>query len=592
MKSIGNRRISRRRAVQFGVAGVAASAAGGTAAFAQPGDQGSGERMSAHQTSAPYDELEEMSLSEMRAAIDAGDLTSRELTNMYLARIDALDRQGPSLRSVIQLNPEAGAIAAQRDAELANGQIRGPLHGIPVLLKDNIDTADELYTTAGSLALMASRPAQDATVAAKLREAGAVILGKANLTEWANFRAFQASSGWSARGGQTRNPYALDRSPSGSSSGSAVAVAANLVAVALGTETNGSIVSPASVNGVVGVKPTVGLTSRAGVIPISSTQDTVGVLGRTVEDAAMAMGVLTGVDPRDPATEASEGQSHTDYTQFLNADGLTGTRIGVPRNAGFTGYSPETDRIFEQVLDVFRVLGAEIVDPADIPTVDALNELPGAFERLQYEFKRDINLYLDERQDPEISSLEDLIAFNERYREQEMTFFGQEIFEMSQAYTDADDEMYEELNERLTRQAGPEGIDAALDEHQLDALVAPAFAPASMIDLVHGEQFLGASSGIAAMAGYPLVTVPMGYAFGLPVGLTFMGTAFSEPTLLRLAYAFEQATKVRRPPTYRENSVDLDGSLTGVESAAAAGAVEAGATPDVEIATPESTPGM
>jgi amidase len=578
--------------MQLGAAGVALGTAGSAAAFARQGGGTSGPDMRRYSAAAPYSMLEEMTVSDMRAALDNGDLTAHELVNMYISRIEALDQQGPTLKSVLQLNPEAVAIAIERDRELADGQGRGPLHGIPVLIKDNIDTADGMYTTAGSLALMESTPVRDATVAAKLRDAGAVILGKSNLSEWANFRGFQSSSGWSARGGQTRNPYGLDRTPSGSSSGSAAAVAANLVAVALGTETDGSVMSPSSHCGVVGIKPTVGLTSRAGVIPISASQDTVGVHGRTVEDAAMALGVLTGVDPRDPATDASDGQSHTDYTQFLDLEGLRGARIGVPRNAGFTGYSPETDQVFEQTLLVLKALGAEIVDPADIPTAEALGEVPGEFERLMYEFKRDINLYLQEREDPEIHTLEDLIAFNEEHREEEMVFFGQEIFEMSQAYTDEDASMYEELNERLHRQAGPEGIDAVLEEHQLDALIAPSTHPATMIDLVHGEQFPGASTGPAAMAGYPMITVPMGHAFGLPVGLAFMGTAFSEPMLLRLAYAFEQATRVRRPPTFPESTVVPALTLTGVQGPSVPGMATPAATPDLEGATPVATPGM
>lgn len=584
--------MSRRRIVKYGAAGLALSAAGGATALARPGDNPAAFALAEYQTAAPHRELEEMTVAEMRAALDAGDLTSRELVNMYIARIEAIDQYGPALQSVLQLNPDAAIIASERDEERANGQVRGPLHGIPVLIKDNIDTADQMNTTAGSLALMESQPAQDATVAAKLRDAGAVILGKTNLSEWANFRSTQASSGWSGRGGQTRNPYALDRTPSGSSSGSAAAVAANLTAVALGTETDGSVISPSSHCGVVGIKPTVGLTSRAGVIPIAASQDTVGVHARTVEDAAVTLGVLTGVDDRDPATSASEGHSHTDYTQFLNASGLQGARIGVPRNAGFTGYSPEADQMFDRAIDVLRALGAEIVDPADIPTAEDLNATPGEFERLMFEFKRDINLYLQERQDPDIRTLADLITFNERFREQEMVFFGQEIFEMSEAFSDADQEMYDELNERLARQSGPEGIDAALQANQLDALVAPSTHPATSIDVVNGEKFPGASTGPAAMAGYPIITVPMGYAFGLPVGLAFMGTAFSEPTLLSLAYAFEQATLVRRPPTFRSNTVALDGSLTGVELPSVAGMSTPQASPDVDGATPEATPGM
>jgi amidase len=592
MKDPVSHQISRRRVVQYGAAGLAASAAGRATVLARSGSDSAKGHLTSFRASAPYSELEEMTVAEMRAAIDAGDLTSRDLVDMYIARIEALDQGGPSLKSVLQLNPDARAIAAERDEELAGGTSRGPLHGIPVLLKDNIDTADSLYTTAGSLALMGSTPAEDATVAAQLRDAGAVILGKTNLTEWANFRANQASSGWSGRGGQTLNPYALDRTPSGSSSGSAVAVAANLTAIALGTETNGSIVSPASVNGVVGIKPTVGLTSRAGVIPIAASQDSVGILSRTVEDAAIALGVLTGVDDRDPATSASEGQSHTDYTQFLDENGLQGVRLGVPRDANFTGYSPETDQIFEQTLDALRALGAEVVDPADIPTVEDLNATPGSFDRLKFEFKRDLNAYLEERQDPEIGSLADLIAFNEEHRDEEMVFFQQEVFEASEAFGEDDQAAYEELSERLTRQSGPEGIDAVLAEHDLDALIAPSFSPATMIDLVHGEQFLGASSGIAAMAGYPVISVPMGFAFGLPVGLTFMGTAYSEPTLLKLAHAFEQATLVRRPPTFRPNSVALNGSMLGIEGPTVPGTATPEASPDTEGGTPEATPGM
>lgn len=572
--------VSRRRAIQIGTSAAVAATLAPQTGTAAPRNGENGTYVS---TQSVHEDLVEQSIADLQNALESGEYTSLELVDRYLARIDALDTAGPALNSVLQVNPEARAIAAELDAERADGAIRGPLHGIPVMLKDNFETADEMYTTAGSLALMSSKPVADATVVAKLREAGAIILGKTNLSEWANMRSFQASSGWSGRGGQTRNPYALDRSPSGSSSGSAVAVSANLVPVALGTETNGSIVSPASINGVVGVKPTVGLTSRAGVIPLALSQDTSGVLARTVTDAAIVLGMIAGPDDRDEATAASEGKVE-DYASALDASALQGARLGIARNAGFTGYSPETDALFDLTIEALKALGAEIIDPADIPTMDALNETPGSWDRMQYEFKRDLNAYLEERGDPEIGSLADLIAFNDEHAAGEMPYFGQEIFHLAEAIElDAVQADQEALDERLRRIAGPEGIDTVLQEHELDALIAPAFAPASMIDLVHGEQFLGASSGVAAVAGYPLVTVPMGAAYGLPIGLTLMGTAFSEASLLSLAYAFEQATKMRRVPTFRPNTVDLGGAELGID-----GPVVAGMNDDE--GTPEATP--
>jgi amidase len=501
--------------------------------------------------------------------MDARQLTSRRLTEMYLARIAALDKAGPAINAIMELNPDALAQADALDRERAAGAARGPLHGIPLLLKDNIDTADRMLTTAGSLALVGSRPRQDATVAARLRQAGAVLLGKTTLSEWANFRSTHSSSGWSGRGGQCRNPYALDRSPCGSSSGTPAAVAANLAAAGLGTETDGSVVCPSSACSVVGIKPTVGLTSRAGVIPISHSQDTVGTHGRTVADAAALLGPLTGVDPRDQATEASAGNAQTDYTQFLDPNGLRGARIGVPRGS-FWGYSEEADAICEAAVRALRDLGAEVVDPADIPTAEAMGEEPGEFEVLLYEFKADLNTYLAERGDPAMRTLEDLIRFNDEHAAEEMPYFAQEIFLMAQERGPLTDQVYLDAlakNHRLSRE---EGIDAVMAQHRLDALVAPTGSPPWMIDLINGDLFLGASSSPAAMAGYPIVSVPAGYAYGLPVGLSFIGRAWSEPTLIRLAYAFEQATRVRQAPRFLPSTVVPLGVVTSVRAASVA----------------------
>jgi amidase len=503
------------------------------------------------------DPLPERTILELQAAMEAGELTSQALVRGYLARIEAIDQAGPQLRSIIELNPAALTIAAELDAERAATGSRGPLHGIPILLKDNIDTADQMLTTAGSLSLVGSRPTQDATVAKKLREAGVVLLGKTNLSEWANFRSTRSTSGWSARGGQTRNPYVLDRNPCGSSSGSAVAAAANLAAVTLGTETDGSIVCPASANGVVGLKPSVGLTSRAGLIPISHSQDTVGPIARTVADAAVVLGALTGVDARDPATGASADNFSGDYTQFLELEGLRGARIGVPREVYF-GYNTEVDQIIETALATMQAAGALIIDPADIPTALDMKNGAGEFEVLLYEFKANLNQYLASRvpntNDPELPqprSLADIIAFNEANAELEMPLFKQEIFYAAEAKGPLTEPAYQEAlatNRWLSQQAG---IDAVMDQYQLDALVAPTGSPAWPIDPVRGDLVSGGSASPAAMAGYPLITVPAGYISGLPVGITFMGRAFSEPVLIRLAYAFEQATGMRRTPPFR-----------------------------------------
>ena len=498
----------------------------------------------------PFAELEEMTLAHMREAMEAGRLSSRKLVEMYLTRIEHLDRQGPALRAVIETNPDALPLADVLDRERAEGRVRGPLHGIPLLLKDNIDTADAMHTTAGSLALVGARPALDAFVAQRLRTAGALLLGKANLSEWANFRSTHSSSGWSARGGQARNPYALDRSPCGSSSGSASAVAASLAAASLGTETDGSILCPAGVNGVVGIKPTLGLTSRAGVIPIAHSQDTVGPFGRTVADAAALLGAIAGVDPRDQATHASGGRFHSDYTQFLDAGSLRGARLGVARTKYF-GYHPATDAVIEQALAVLRARGAVLVDPADIPTAAAMEESDAELTVLLYEFKADLNAYLAQVDgDPAIRSIEDLIAFNVAHADDEMPYFGQEIVIRAAEKGPLTDEAYLHALATNRRLARDEGIDAVMRQHQLDALVMPTGAPGWNIDLIDGDHHLGGSAQPAALAGYPAVSVPAGEVHGMPVGITFMGLAFSEPKLIALAYAYEQATHARRAPAF------------------------------------------
>lgn len=493
--------------------------------------------------------LEEVTIAELQAAMEEGEFTAVELVNAYIERIEAIDQDGPRLNSILEINPDALDIAQALDEERRTSGARSPLHGIPILLKDNIDTADRMRTTAGSLALMNSTPARDAFIVQRLRDAGAVILGKTNMSEWANFRSTRSSSGWSGRGGQCKNPYILDRNPCGSSSGSGAATSANLTAGSIGTETDGSIVCPATANGVVGIKPTVGLLSRSGIIPISHNQDTPGPHARVVADAAAILGAMVGVDPEDPATAPSEGRAYTDYTQFLDPNGLQGARIGVARQS-VTGYSEETDRLFEQAIQAMRDAGAIIIDPADIPTINEITTGPTELTVLLYDFKHDLNAYLAARNDPDIRTLADLIAFNEENAEQELRWFGQELFLMAQEKGELTDPEYIEALETNHRLGRTEGIDAVLQAHQLDAIVAPTGSPAWTTDLVNGDHFLGASSSPAAIAGYPLISVPMGFAFGLPVNITFMGTAWSEPTLIRLAYAFEQATKVRRPPQF------------------------------------------
>ncbi len=495
----------------------------------------------------PAFEFDEITIADLQDAMKSGKYTARSITEKYLARIDQIDKQGPALNSVIETNPDAFSIADSLDKERKEKGPRGPLHGIPVMIKDNIDTADRMMTTAGSLALVGSKPPKDSSVAQKLRDAGAVILCKTNLSEWANIRSEHSTSGWSGRGGQTKNPYALDRNPCGSSAGSGAGVSANLGAAAIGTETDGSIVCPSSTNGVVGIKPTVGLVSRTGIIPISHSQDTAGPMCRTVRDAAILLGVLTGLDAEDAATSDSRERAYTDYTQFLKANGLRGARIGVLRRA--FGHLPAVDKIIENALEAMKQQGAILVDPATIETAGKFGD--SEFTVLLYELKADLNAYLT-RLGPNapMKTLQDVIDFNERNREKEMPFFGQDTFLKAQEKGPLTTQEYLDAVQKNHELARKEGIDATMDKNNLDALVAPTGGPAWVIDHVNGDFFGGGSSSTAAVAGYPNITVPAGYVFGLPVGISFFGRAWSEPVLIRLAYAFEQATKVRKAPRF------------------------------------------
>ena len=494
----------------------------------------------------PAFELEELTIRDLQQGMQSGKYSSRSLVEKYTDRINDIDKKGPTLRSVIELNPDAEAIAVALDRERKERGPRGPLHGIPILIKDNIDTHDRMITTAGSLALLGAKPFQDAFVAKKLREAGAVILGKTNLSEWANFRSSKSSSGWSARGGQTKNPYVLDRNPCGSSSGSGAAPAANLCAAAIGTETDGSIVCPSSANSLVGIKPTVGLVSRAGIIPISHSQDTAGPMARTVTDAAILLGALTGEDPRDKTTAQSRGKSYTDYTRFLQKD-LQGMRIGVARK--HFGFNEPVDEFMKKALRAIDDLGATLVDPADIPTTGKFDE--SELDVLLYEFKADLNAYLKSLgASTTIRSLKELIDFNESKPGFEMPYFGQDLFEKAQAKGPLTDPKYLQAlrkNHLLTR---TQGIDFIMKKHRLDALLAPTGGPPWPTDWVNGDHFTGGYSSASAVAGYPHITVPMGYVYDLPVGISFFAGAYSEPTLIKIAYAFEQATKARRPPKF------------------------------------------
>ncbi|MSR37159.1 MAG: amidase [Gemmatimonadetes bacterium] len=493
-------------------------------------------------------EIEEWTIAQLQAAMRSGRLTSQAITELYLDRIAAVDQRGPTLRHVIETNPDASQIAARLDAERRSGRVRGPLHGVPVIVKDNIDTADRMHTSAGSLALAQSIATRDSGVAERLRAAGAVILAKSNLSEWANIRSSRSSSGWSARGGQGKNPYALDRTPCGSSSGTGGAIAASYAAVGVGTETDGSIVCPSAANSLVGIKPTVGLISRSGIIPIAHSQDTAGPMARTVRDAAIMLGALTGEDPRDPATGQSRGQARTDYTSVLDADGLRGARIGVAR-AHVTGYSEHTDALYEDALRALAGAGAEVVDGADIPH---MGDYDGTeLSVLLYELKADLNEYLASLgpQAP-VKSLAQLIAFNEANRAVEMPWFGQDLFVTAEAKGPLTEREYRDalaMNHALSR---AQGIDAVMDRLRLDALVAPTAGPPWPVDLLNGDHSTGGSSTPAAVAGYPTITVPMGYVNELPVGLTFIGRAWTEPILIKLAYAYEQATQRRHVPRY------------------------------------------
>jgi amidase len=505
------------------------------------------ETSSANVAPPPAFELDELTIAELQSGMASGKYSAQSLTRQYLDRIDEVDKHGPVINSVIELNPDALSIASELDKERQAKGARGPLHGIPILIKDNIDTHDRMTTTAGSLALGGSIPLQDSSVAKKLREAGAVILGKTNLSEWANFRSSHSSSGWSGRGGQTRNPYVLDRNPCGSSSGTGAGLASNLAAIGIGSETDGSVVCPSNANSLVGIKPTVGLISRAGIIPISHSQDTAGPMCRTVTDAAILLGALTGIDPRDDATKASAGKSFADYGKFLDANGLKGARIGVHRK-GF-GFNDGVDKLMGDCIDIMKRRGAVIIDPADIPTQGKFDD--SELEVLLYEFKADLNSYLAALGPrAPVKSLKEIIDFNEQYKDREMPYFGQDLFIKAQAKGQLTDKAYRDALAKDQRMSRKEGIDFVMDKNKLDALIAPTGGPAWTTDWVNGDHFTGGYSTASAVAGYPHLTVPAGYVFGLPVGISFFGRAWSEPTLIKFAFAFEQATKARRTPQF------------------------------------------
>ena len=493
--------------------------------------------------------LPEWTISDLQERMESGELTARRIAELYTERISEIDKEGPYINSVIELNPDALEIADTLDAERQAGKVRGPLHGIPILIKDNINTADRMQTTAGSLALEGHIASKDAFIVKQLRKAGALIMGKTNLSEWANFRGKHSVSGWSSRGGLTRNPYALDRTACGSSSGSGAAVAANLSAAAVGTETDGSIICPSQTNGIVGIKPTLGLLSRSGIIPIAHSQDTAGPMARTVADAAILLGAMTGIDGQDKATSLSRKRSYSNYTKFLDRDGLREARIGVARN--MAGSNPRVIKIFEHCIEVLKHLGAVVIDPADVPNFDKFSKTK--VEVLHYEFKADLNKYLKSvNGTARVHSLEDVITFNDENSHKVMPYFGQEHMLTAQETKSLREKKYRDAlakNLRLTRK---EGIDAAMRKHKLDAIVVPSGGPAWLIDLVDGDSnnWDMESTSPAAVAGYPHITVPAGYIFGLPVGLSFFAQAWQEPTLIKYAYAFEQATQFRRQPRF------------------------------------------
>lgn len=500
------------------------------------------EEASAKEEVTPF-ELEEWTVSQFQEAMENGTYSARKICELYLQRIEQKDQNKNGLNSVIEINPEALVIADQLDAERANGKVRGPLHGIPVMVKDNIDTGDKMMTTAGSLALAGSTAPDDAFIIKKLREAGAVLLGKTNLSEWANFRSFRSSSGWSGRGRQTRNPFALDRNPCGSSAGSGAAVSGNMCALTIGTETNGSIVCPSSANGVVGIKPTVGLWSRDGIIPISETQDTAGPMARTVADAAALLGPLVGVDPSDERTAESEGRFHRDYTQFLDVNGLKGKRIGVLR--GTFGSHEKVDEVFSNVLEVLTQQGAEIIEDIEVNEDGAYGN--SGLELMLYEFKDGLNKYLASRPDAKVKTLSDVIQFNKDNADKEMPYFPQGILERADMKGPLSDPEYKEVRETVIS-VSRNGIDSIMREENLDAIIGVTGGPAWPIDVINGDHFGIGSSTPAARSGYPNITVPAGFVHGLPVGMSIFAGKYQEPKLISIAYAFEQATKIRKAP--------------------------------------------
>ena len=502
-------------------------------------------------TASPVDvkpfELDEITIPELQDGMKSGKFTARSLVEKYRGRIDEIDKRGPAVNAIIELNPDASSIADALDQERKAKGPRGPLHGVPVVIKDNIATADRMMTTAGSLALVGSKPPKDSFVAQKLRAAGAVILGKTNLSEWANIRSSHSVSGWSGRGGLTKNPYALDRNACGSSSGTGAGISANLAAAGIGTETDGSIVCPSSSNGLAGIKPTVGLVSRGGIIPISHSQDGAGPMCRTVRDAAILLGALTGVDSDDAATDASSGKSQIDYAQYCDPSGLKGARIGVARK--YFGFNDAVDALMEEALKVLKAQGATLVDPADIPSFGKFDE--SELLVFMYELKADLNAYLA-RLGPgaPVHTLQDIIEFNERSRQKEMPYFGQDLFLKAQEKGPLTEKEYVDAVAKNHQLARVEGIDAVMDKNKLDAMVAPTGGPAWLTDLINGDHSAGGSSNAAAVAGYPNINVTAGFISGLPVGISFFGRAWSEPVLIRLAYSFEQATKARQAPRF------------------------------------------